>query len=329
MAKKFFKQKVHNKKRTITQIIIISICVVGIVLCFFIAGYFNNLLPEGAVIELRDSVSIEVNSSLPSKTTYFSKLENITEDAITVTYPNIDMQQTGEYPINIKVHHKKYTTVLRIVDTVSPELTAKDVTINEGETYQASDFVESCTDNSNQKCQVEFFTLALTQDGEKIDFSKYTTEGKYLIQIVAKDSSNNQSNIANAYLTIGSPADTPFICSYGDNSYDTEKYIMAVDISENGCALSGDVYSTTVIPEVLVPILDSEYNKIFNEFKKLNINGVVNFTRTIDPIPNIENTGLVGYGIKISVFEENNLVLEYYLNSNGTREYLLNKYNIN
>ena len=76
MAKKFFNQKVSNKKKTITQIIIISICVVGIVACLLIANYFNKKLPKDAIIEMRDSVAVEVNSELPDKTVFFTKLKN-------------------------------------------------------------------------------------------------------------------------------------------------------------------------------------------------------------------------------------------------------------
>lgn len=328
MANKFFKQKVRNKKKTITQIIIISVCLIGIVSCFFIAHYFNNLLPSGAVVELRDSVAIEVNGSLPNKTTFFSKLENVKESDIVVEYPDINLQNIGEYQVFIKVHNKKYTSTLKIVDTLSPVLVLKELKIEKGATYTALDFVESCTDNSNKDCIIDFYNLAKTQEGVNIDYSSFTEDGIYPIEIIAKDEANNQSNPIKTTLTIGEGKPKEPECTYGDNSFDTEKYIIAVDISENNCALNGLVYNKENIPEVLIPILDSELAKIKNEFEKLNLNGTIEVTREIDPIPNLSNTGLVGFAVRIKLTLNNELVLDYHYKMDGSREYVINKYNL-
>ena len=116
MAKKFFRQKVYNRKKTIIQIIIIIVCVIGVVACLLIANYFNNKLPKGVVAELRDSVAIEVHSDLPEKTTFFAQLEKVSDDDITINYDGVDKDKVGDYQIEIKVFKKKFkVTILKII----------------------------------------------------------------------------------------------------------------------------------------------------------------------------------------------------------------------
>lgn len=346
MAKKFFRQKVHNRKKTITQIIIISVCVIGIVACFFIANYFNNRLPKGSVAELRDSVAIEVHGELPEKTTFFSKIENIADKNITINYEGVDTDKVGDYEIEIRVFKKKYHTTLKVVDTYSPELTTKNYSILETESYKASDFVESCTDNSEEKCIIEFYDLATNQDGTKIDYSSYKAIGTYKVQIIAKDASGNQTAPTDATLIINDDPNkdveqnpntdqkpnTNTTCKYGNADYDTNEFILANSVAENNCAVDLNLYQDANLMKGIDNIMAAETKKIMNEFKKLNITSDVTVNRKPEVILNKTGKGVVGYSLQMELFENINgkdeLVESYYLKLDGSRVYSVNKYNL-
>lgn len=331
MAKKFFRQKVHNKKRTITQIIIISVCIIGIISCLSLTYYFSHKLPKGAVVKLRDTVTVEINEKMPEKTTFFSELEKINEKDITIDYKKVNNKKVGSYEVIIKINRQKYKTTLKVVDSYSPELVVKNISIKEGDTYKASDFVESCTDNSNEKCKVEFYTLALDQDGNKINYASFKEKGTYEIQIIAKDSSNNQTSPLTAYLSIGEDNSEvkPTKCKYGSEDYDASKYNLAVRVSENGCAINPELEKDETILKVINDLSNAETKKIQNDFKKLNIQDDINLQLKRNPIPNTETKGLIGYSLEVILSNSKNEILEqYFVKSDGTRTYTINKYNL-
>ena len=331
MAKKFFNQKVSNKKKTITQIIIISICVIGIVACLLIVNYFNKKIPKDAVIEMRDSVAVEVNGELPDKTVFFTKLEQIDEENIDINFDNVDLKKVGDYELEVKVYRKKYKTVLKVVDTISPILEIKNVTIDEGANYTAQDFVSSCTDNSNEECIIEFYNLATTQEGNPIDYTTYTESGTYPIQIIAKDASGNQTAPTEAILIIGEgKEEVPQTkCKFGSNEYNTAENILAVSVSENGCAIDPALYNNESVLRTINNLATIEAQKIKNEFKKLNIPGAMYLDLNQFPISNSEGIGFVGYGLEVTLKNDSNEVIEqYHLKNDGTRSYSINKYNL-
>ena len=331
MAKKFFNQKVSNKKKTITQIIIISICVIGIVACLLIVNYFNKKIPKDAVIELRDSVAVEVNGQIPDKTVFFTKLEQIDEENISINFDNVDLKKVGDYELEVKIYNKKYKTVLKVVDTISPVLEIKNVTIDEGDTYTVQDFVNSCTDNSNEECIIEFYTLATTQEGEKIDYASYTENGTYPIQIIAKDATGNQTAPLSTTLIIGTGKEETSEpkCKFGTDEYNTDENILAVSVSENGCAIDPALYNNESILQAIKNFGDIESQKIKNEFKKLNIPGTMYLDLNQLPISNSEGEGFVGYGLEITLKNDSNEIIEqYHVKTDGTRIYSINKYNL-
>jgi uncharacterized membrane protein YvbJ len=94
MAKKFFYNKVYNPRKKIISYTIIGVALIGIVLCFWISKNFRTN-DSNAVIKLRDSVSVEVNSSLPDKTVYFQELSGVKEDNINVNTDQVDLSKVG------------------------------------------------------------------------------------------------------------------------------------------------------------------------------------------------------------------------------------------
>lgn len=333
---KFFNQKVkkgRKKKNNPIQLYVI-LTIVGILILiaiYAIISVSNRNTHKGSVIKLRDKVTVEINNKNFDKTLFFAELENVKESDIKTNYSKVDFTKIGTYTVKLVIYNKTYETKLEVVDTEAPVLKTKDFTIKKGDTYKAENFVSSCKDNSNKECNIEFYSLALTQDGSSLDYSKFTEEGTYQIQIVASDESNNKTTPMTATLTIGKGSTTTQKCYYGPGEYDTSK-ILSVNVTDNGCALDLNLYNKE---ETLLPVkeaIENEETKLKNELGKINL-GVktVYINSEMDPILNLDGTGVVGYTVKmiVSVYNANNekeIIEEYYLNSNGSRDYIINKY---
>ncbi len=335
MAKKFFYNRVHNTKRTIINVSIIVFCVIGIIICFVITSNFqgeNRNEPKGE-LSLNNETTIEVNESY-SNDIFFSKIENVSLDDIEVIYPKgFDVSKVGEYELTIKVGDEERKTTLKIVDTIMPELTVKEYTIKENGNYKANDFVTSCSDNSNKNCHIAFVKDAVDQDGNKIDYTQYKKEGTYSIKISAKDDAGNE-NIKETKLIIGkvSTEQPETECKYGNSEYDKDVYVLAVDKTSNGCAVSLDLYKDDNMTAEVDKIIDTESVRIKKDVNALKIDGMpaLNIRRTA--VLNSTGTGIVGYQIRITVSikkgEDVKTIVDYKMDSNGKRVFISNDYNL-
>lgn len=331
---KFFNQKVKKSNASTGTIVIASIVGVLIVIAIGVLISVNSKnKTKDAVIKIRDSVAVEVNSKLPDKTLFFSELEGVKEKDIKTNYDKVNLEKVGTYQVTLKIYNKSYTSKLEVVDTEAPVLKTKDINIAIGQTYKPEDFVESCKDNSDTDCKVSFYDLSLTQSGEKIDYSSFTLEGSYTIQIVAEDETGNKSNPQSATLNIGkSTTKNPTVCKYGNDSYDTSKYILAVNVTENGCGLDLNVYQDEGKLKLVNSIIENEKAKLKKEFSTVKLNTTdIYLNSDIGPVLNISGTGLVGYTLKITVSinkgsSNEEVIEEYYVNLNGERQYIVNKY---
>lgn len=337
MARKFFNQKVKRSKKKNNQRLLLMIAIAALILIVIIAlisvSVVNNNKLKKATIKVRELTAVEVNSELPDKTLFFEELQNVKENDIKVNFKKLSTKEVGKYNVTLKIYGKKFKTVLEVVDTKSPELEVKDITISVGDTYKPEDFVKTCTDNSKKDCIVEFYDMSIDENGTAIDYSSFKNEGTYTVQIVAKDESGNSTTNMSAKLTIGKKTDTPKVCKYGNNEYDNKTYILAVDVTENGCALSLDLYKdANVLAPARKKVTDEE-SKIKKEFSKINVNAKeINFSSIINPVLNTSGDGVVGYTIAIEVSVERNgqkeILASYYLNQNGSRTYSVNKYSL-
>ncbi len=336
MAKKFFYNKVHNTKKTIINLVIIGVCIIGIIICFIVTSNFQGENKVNGELSLKSEVTIEVNENFNVEI-FFSKISNVDLNKIKITYPdNYDKSIPGTYQITLTIDKKDYNTNLKIVDTKKPELKLKELIINENQTYNAKEFVTSCTDNSGKDCNIEFYAEDLNDDGQLIDYSNYTKEGIYPIKIVAKDSSNNQTVLETSLIIKKENEDKPPItespstCKYGNNSYDKDSYILALDISNGGCAVSFDTYYNK--NDEIDKITETETVRIIKDIDKLNLQGKIYVTRNITAIPNLTNEGIVGYELEIIYKLENEdsseIVAKYKLDVSGNRNFSINKYNI-
>ena len=159
-----------------------------------ILGYVE---PKNDLV-IKNKINIEVNTKLPNIKEYFTKY-NLNDTGVIKYYINDKeinkkdvISNVNTYKVLIIVNKNKYNTELNVIDTKSPKLTTKNITIYENEKYNINSFVTSCKDNSNKKCNISFADKKM---------ANYTKSGTYKISINAKDNSNNET-ISNATLTI-------------------------------------------------------------------------------------------------------------------------------
>jgi len=343
MAKKFFYNKVYNTKRTIINAIIIGVCIIGVLICFIIVSNFegeNHNTPSGN-LSIKNEVTIEVNEEY-SNEIFFSKIENVDLKDIKVNYSlGYDPTKVGEYGVSIVVNEKEYPVTLKVVDTTKPTLVLKEVTIEKNKSYKIEDFVKSCTDNSSEKCLLSYY--GIDEDGKAIDYSNYTKEGEYQIKIAATDASENQI-VKETKLIIGKPNNTdsgntttqpekPVTCKYGNNTYDTNTYLLAANISTNGCAVSLDLYKSESMTKEINKIMDTETTKIKRDVEELNLTGTLALNRKVTAVTNTSGDGIVGYELRMIVTITNKndtkTVVEYRINNEGKRVFINNPYKLN
>lgn len=339
MAKKFFYNRVYNTKRTIINLVIIGICIIGVIVCFIITSNFqgeNHNTPEGS-LSIKREVTVEVNDTVKTEM-FFSKVENTNLEKVKVVYPdNYNVSKPGKYEIILTIDGKDYNTTLNIVDTTKPVLTLKELTIKSNESYNVDDFVENCTDNSNENCIISFYTEGIDEDGKQINYSQYKKDGTYSIKISAKDNNGNQT-VKETKLTIGNKNTTnenkPTIinCKYGNSIYDTNNYLVAIDITTSGCAISLDLYKDAGMTTEINKLMNTESTRIKKDVDALNLNGTLALNRKVTAVINTTGDGIVGYELRMTVTMTNNnkseTVVDYKVDNNGQRVFITNPYKL-
>ena len=189
--------------------------------------------------KVKETYDVEIFNIMPSFLNFFETIENVPLNSIKIEYPkeftydengdkcseaelaiikNIRNGQdkaenysdpfaclafvpnkVGSYNVLITVGEEKNNLRLNVIDSLPPNFQAKNVTITNEETYDASSFITSCEDNSKTDCYFEFYKPLR---GEIIDYSKYKEPGQYEIKVVAKDKSGNASEPKTVTLTI-------------------------------------------------------------------------------------------------------------------------------
>lgn len=146
---------------------------------------------------LADEITIELGSKLPEYYVYFrgndlpilnnpsikyylnNKEISINEFSENIDYINYS-SSTNKYQVIID---NKYTSTLNIIDTTKPIISLKDLTITEGDLYDARSFVGKYNDNSGDSD----FTASFKYSGDSV----LKTAGLHEVTISVCDSSNN------------------------------------------------------------------------------------------------------------------------------------------
>ena len=113
---------------------------------------------------------------------------------------------------------------------------------------------------------------------------------------------------------------------------------------QNSCALNRDLWDDEETQKPAKDKFEKDLNKLQDDFKKIYETKYPNGAQTyiyqdFKAIYNTENKGLVGYAIYVKLYatatgvnmdknNNDNLIAEYYLKQDGTRQYINNPYNI-
>jgi len=246
--------KRYAKKDKIKWLIIgASALVLLLIIIIVIMANRGNKKPTISAVpdfELKNELVVEAGSTLPEVADYFKKLENIDIDDIKITYPedfevsydttfctdeenekignsdgaNIDefecvskyLRTPASYGITLTVLEKEYTVNLTVQDTVSPVLASKNVEIYAGDTYQLEDFVQYCVDVTGD-CQISYYDQDVDEEGNAIDYAKYTLPGTYKIRLYAKDDYDNITEPVEAELKILEAASTLYTVTFNSD----------------------------------------------------------------------------------------------------------------
>ncbi|MCH5167144.1 MAG: transglutaminase domain-containing protein [Erysipelotrichales bacterium] len=155
--------------------------VLNIILFFFVILLINVAL---VFVNLRDkfkSVTIEVGTEKISvKTFIVSKLYNKRSKVLT-NLDSIDLNEVGEYDIELIYGNVKSTVKLSVVDTTAPEVEFQDLVVGLDYEYNKDDFVVLVKDYSDYE---------ITSDIEELDIKL----GEYKININVTDVYGNTTS---------------------------------------------------------------------------------------------------------------------------------------
>ena len=345
---KFFNGKIKKDRSTLIKYSIIAVGIFIIILLFILISIKNSKKPK-ANIDIKDELIVEINDDWPEKEDFFDKIENYSIDLVTVDYNDFDVTEVGEYTVTVDaegITNKKVN--VKVVDTTAPTLILKEVKIPLGMDYKIDDFIDICSDNSGKECTYEYYTGMQDAQGNPIDYSSFTQEDTYIIKIYAYDESGNQTEVQDTKLTIGDGGTIYSDCTYGDLSVDITKvsYPIAVIVGSESlnCALDASLWNDERVQVSVNNLYMKDYENLKTELKAIfraqnrGETKVVAYPHYI-AVLNKQGTGLVGYAIYVKVYivdknysgqidTNDNLAISYYINSDGTRKYETNTYDL-
>lgn len=160
-----------SKRGKLTIIGILLVLVVG-----FIGGYFL-FLPE---VEFESkTITVEVNGEFNPKDN-IKKVRKIKEEDIKINDEAVKLNQLGEYSIVYSTSNKDYEVKVKVVDTVNPEYSVKDIELFLGEKVDINTIVSDVKDQT--KTEVYF---------DK-DYS-FDKDGEHKVKVVVEDEAGNKT----------------------------------------------------------------------------------------------------------------------------------------
>lgn len=153
----------------------------------FVAGLFIVLIAcilffilNMSSLELvSDHQSVEINSEVDFKT-YIKEVKNGSIEDVVIDISEVNTKELGDYVVYYKYKDKIHELTLSVVDTISPVVEVKEVSVLQGHQVKVEDLIVSITD-----------ATATTSKFEKeYDFTK---EGKHEVNIVVEDEGQNKT----------------------------------------------------------------------------------------------------------------------------------------
>ena len=151
-----------------------------------------------SIVKVRNEITVPYGSDLPVLSDFIKygkksgKLEIYFDNELV---KDTKLNSIGCYKAVIIIDNERYESVINVVDTVAPILDTNNITIKLKETYSINDFVKNCTDNVDENCIIEYAAVEMTG---------YNAVGTYDIDIIAKDSADNETK-SQVKLTIEGP----------------------------------------------------------------------------------------------------------------------------
>lgn len=180
------KKKKERKKRNKTaQKIQNTTALASLMIMLALGGFFYYLYKRPTDKDFTPlNITVELGDKLPSAMSSYvkpgvGKLTN--EMAYARDLSQVDVSKVGVYDFTITYKGIKKTGTITIKDTKAPILEVREVVISENGTFDASSFVQRCSDSSG--CNYSFQDETIT--------SKYTSPGSYIVYIVARDAFDN------------------------------------------------------------------------------------------------------------------------------------------
>lgn len=167
-------QQVQNRTALISLLIIIALA--G---AFY---WYKNHPTEKDFQPLH--VEVEIGESLPIRTSSYVKPgigKEVDELQYALDLSDVVLEEVGDYNFRVTYKNITKTGILSIVDTKAPDLTVRNFSIREGETYDASSFVLDCKDPNG--CNYSFLDTETTK--------KITSPGSHTVYVVATDAFQN------------------------------------------------------------------------------------------------------------------------------------------
>ncbi len=202
---KFFK---GNKIFIILTIVVVIVFISLVILLFKDDGVRFSGLDFGTAYKgvksnddenINSELKLEVGTELPSISDYFKDASFLGSNPVIKYYYNsIEvsdatfttikedkkyLKTVNKYSVTIIDGDKEYNSNLKVIDTTPPEVTLKSVTISKGEKYSEKDFLDTYSDNSNNK------TYSI--DFKDENYSKFKNIGVYTVVITVCDQSDN------------------------------------------------------------------------------------------------------------------------------------------
>lgn len=353
---KFFNGKVKRDRTSLIKYTVIGIGVLIIIILLFAIGCQPHENYDD-VIHLKDKgVTIEIGDDFPEVLDYFKEIDEYPySDSLKYEFDKDDCDSTKVMTCKVTISGNAINdikTKLIIKDTTVPDLVLKDsLYIEVNEPYNVEDFVDYCEDNSGEDCKIYYYNPnGAATDNEVTenitDYSSYTNNGTYKILIVAEDINGNKTEPLETSLVIGSGDQNDKTCSFGDMKVSSSRVkfpiaVYAGDVDLN-CAIDKELWDNATIQVPANEMYQTDYKRLQSQLEEiLRTNYPAGANIKVYPsyisVLNDKLTGLVGYGIFVKVYVaelnkqidlDQNLVMSYYLNSDGSRLYVANKYQI-
>lgn len=172
------KVKRQRRARKRRRILVVKILLVMLVAAFLIAGgiFFLNRTV------VAEELTREAGSALPVVSDFLEK-ENSDARVVSGLDDSVDMNTVADYEVVIEIAGKEYTSVLHVVDTVKPVVTAKDVQVCTNETVEPEDLIEKAEDATATKAAF-------------VGNPDFTKPGEQIVELTVTDEGGNVTSVS-------------------------------------------------------------------------------------------------------------------------------------